>query len=123
MSRLQFSFLPENLKATANYLVAAAHFPTAKRTPEEMETRLKNAAIKSFSEKYRKVQSVKGRPLEHEDIEEDVVEAPVLWRGIGVLFCPVPSGAVDGATTLTIDMPFEVEPKFIIGASFLVVLR
>lgn len=123
MSRLQFSFHAENLKATASYLVAAPHFPTAKQTPEEIEIRLKNAAVKSFSAKYTKIYSAKSEPIKRTDIEEDVVEAPVLWRGIGVLFCPVASGAVDGTMTLTVDMPFEVESKFVIGASFLVVLR
>lgn len=123
MSRLQFSFHPENLKATAGYLVSAAHFPTAKRTVEEIEDRLKNAAINSFSSKYSKVQSEKGQPLDRGDIEEDVVEAPVLWRGIGALFCPVTSAAAEGTITLTVDMPFALAPKCVVGVNFLVVLR
>lgn len=123
MSRLQFSFHPENLKATADYLVASPHFPTAKRTVAEIEDRLKNAAINSFSSKYSKVQTAKGQPLDRGDIDEDVVEAPVLWRGIGALFCPVTSAAVDGAATLTVDMPFELESKCVVGVNFLVVLR
>ena len=123
MARLQFSFLNDNLLATADYLAGSPHFPTAKRTALQIRERLKEAAIKSFKTKYGKVQNQKATPLDSSDIEIDFVEAPVLWRGIGALFCPVPSVAVDGTVTVTADMPFPVGEKYIVGVNFLVVLR
>lgn len=88
-----------------------------------MEKALKNAAIKSFKTRYRKVQSESARPLESKDIREEVLETPVLWHGIGALFCSVTSTAASDGVVTTATVPFPVSETYLIGVTFVVTLQ
>jgi hypothetical protein len=124
MSLLQFTFFEDNLIATSEYLVEkSTRFPSKGKTPIQLEAALKDAAIKSFKSKYQRVQTANHRPLETSDIEAEVLETPVLWDGIGALFCPVTSVAVSGAIISTEKLRFPVADGYIVGVTFLATLR
>lgn len=123
MPLLQFAFNPENLHATSAYLVQQQRYPTRGRTPEEMAKALRLAAIKSFKKRYQVVQSDSARPLEADDIEEEVMQTPILWHGIGAVFSSVSKATASGTVVSNSTMPFPVSDRYLIGVTFVVTLQ
>lgn len=110
MPQIDFCFPSANLHATAVHLQNLGVSVTQGKSTAQVEDQLVVAAVKMFEDRYRNQQAV-GANL----INEGVLQAAVLWSGVGAIFSADHSVYGDGVRRHQASVKVQTSGEFVVS--------